>query len=151
MSQPVSDLPHHLGYLIRQVSNHVSRGFARKLAAKDMTVAEWALMRVLYDRPPMAPSQAALLMGMTKGAITKLVARLRKKSLVDRQANAADGRALLLSLTPQGVRLVPELAALADRNDHDCFMHLTADERRMLRQTLDGMIARFGITSVAVD
>ena len=47
MSQPVPELTDHLGYWLRQVSNHVSQGFARKLAAQDVTVAEWAVMRVL--------------------------------------------------------------------------------------------------------
>ena len=60
MPSAVSDLPDHLGYWLRLVSNHVSYAFARRLAAKDVTVAEWAMMRALYGRKPMAPSRIAL-------------------------------------------------------------------------------------------
>jgi MarR family transcriptional regulator, lower aerobic nicotinate degradation pathway regulator len=70
----VPELSAHLGYWLRQVSNHVSYGFAHKLAARDITVAEWMLMRVLYGRQPLSPSQVADEMGMTRGAITKLAA-----------------------------------------------------------------------------
>lgn len=59
MPAPVPPLTAHLGYWLRQVSNHVSRSFARKLEARDVTVAEWALLRVLYDEAPMPPSHLA--------------------------------------------------------------------------------------------
>ena len=45
----VSDLAAHTGYWLRMVSNAVSQDFARKLADQGVTVAEWAVMRVLYD------------------------------------------------------------------------------------------------------
>src|ERR1700709_2851937 len=112
MISDVPELTAHLGYWLRQVSNHVSQAFARRVATKDVTVAEWAVMRVLYSTQPVAPSQLADEMGMTRGAISKLADRLVLKSLVAREASATDGRAQSLRLTPQGVHMVPELAAL---------------------------------------
>ena len=66
MTADVPELTAHLGYWLRQVSNHVSQAFARKVAAKDVTVAEWAMMRMLYSTQPVAPSQLADEMGMTR-------------------------------------------------------------------------------------
>ena len=91
MTTDVSELTAHLGYWLRHVSNHVSQSFGRKLAAKDVTVAEWALMRVLHDRKPTTPSQVADDMGMTRGAITKLADRLLAKRLIDREATPMTG------------------------------------------------------------
>jgi hypothetical protein len=34
------------------VSNVVSQEFARKVSSEDVTVAEWAFMRALYDLEP---------------------------------------------------------------------------------------------------
>ncbi|MEJ0046427.1 MAG: MarR family transcriptional regulator [Rhodospirillales bacterium] len=76
MPPTVPELTAHIGYWLRHVSNHVSHAFARKLAAKDVTVAEWALMRVLYGQAPMSPCTLADQMGLTRGAISKLAARL---------------------------------------------------------------------------
>ena len=56
----ISSLEDHTGYWLRCVSNYVSHAFARKLAEKDVTVAEWALMRVLYGQEPLAPSRIDL-------------------------------------------------------------------------------------------
>ena len=86
----VTELEAHIGYRLRQVSNHVSLGFARKLAVEDVTAAEWVLMRMLYDKPPTPPSRVAEAMGFTRGAITKLADRLIAKGLVVREAGAND-------------------------------------------------------------
>ena len=142
---PVSDLETHLGYWLRFVSNHVSQAFARKVEAMDVTVAEWVLLRELYARGSMPPSQLAGHLDLTRGAITKLADRLIAKQLVVRRADDEDGRAQILSLTKKGRALVPELAALADRNDEEYFGHLSAGEKRQLDMLLRGIVERSGL------
>ena len=80
--QSISKLEDHLGYWLRAVSNAVSHGFARKVEAEGVTVAEWAFMRVIYGQTEMSPSALAAAMGMTRGAISKLAERLEAKGLV---------------------------------------------------------------------
>ena len=151
MPSPVSELDDHLGYGIRQVSNHVSHAFARKLAARDVAVAEWVMLRLLYGNAPLAPSQLADRMAMTRGAISKLADRMIAKGLIRREASSKDGRGQFLSLTESGRVLVPELAALADRNDAECFAHLTANERALFQAVLTRTIAHLGIAASPVD
>ena len=147
---PVSDLAAHIGFWLRMVSNHVSHAFAAKLADKQVTVAEWCLMRTLYGKTPTPPSLLADAMGMTRGAISKLADRLIAKSLIVREASADDGRAQTLALTDRGRELVPELAALADRNDAEFFECLTSDERETLRRLLENLAERGHMTAVPV-
>jgi DNA-binding MarR family transcriptional regulator len=143
MNQPetVSALSDHLGYWLRAVSNQVSLGFARKLTDLDVTVAEWVVLRTLYDREPLAPSQVATELGMTRGAITKLADRLLVRELIERTPSPTDGRAQTLSLTSRGAALVPDLATLADANDAEWFAGLDATDRatllRIMHQLLD--------------
>ena len=151
MPPAVPELTAHLGYWLRLVSNHVSHAFARKLAAQDVTVAEWALMRVLYGEEPISPSRLADQMGLTRGAITKLADRLIAKALIVRIPSPEDGRGQTLGLTAKGVEFVPALAALADQNDAECFAHLSNNERRVLEHILKEAAARLGITSVSID
>ena len=79
---------------------------------------------------------------MTRGAITKLADRLIAKALVTRTADDRDARAQTLALTRRGADLVPELAALADRNDAECFAALSAAERVTLEALLKRLAAR---------
>jgi DNA-binding MarR family transcriptional regulator len=151
MPQDVSDLTAHLGYWLRHVSNHVSHAFARKLAAKDVTVAEWALMRVLYGKEPLAPNRLADEMGVTRGAVTKLADRLIAKSMLIRTANPDDGRAQTLALTAKGTRFVPQLAALADRNEVEFFAHLSDQERVALERILKKTVRHLGLTAMPLN
>lgn len=150
-SPPVADLTAHLGVWLRFVSNHVSQAFAAKLAGKGVTVAEWVMLRLLYDAEPTPPSRLAERMGMTRGAITKLADRLIGRSLMIRQADPRDGRAQTLTLTRQGRKLVPVLAALADRNDAEHFGHLSRDERATLESLLKRMVERGRMLAIPLE
>lgn len=148
---PASELTAHLGFWLRIVSNHVSQAFARKLADKGVTVAEWVMMHALYGRDPMPPSRLADEMRMTRGAITKLADRLINRSLIVRRADRNDGRAQTLALTPQASRLVPKLAALADQNDAEFFDCLTRTEREALQRLLKRLVAHGQMTAMPIE
>lgn len=147
----VSPLDAHLGYWLRYVSNQVSHAFSLKLAARGVTVAEWVALRELYDHAPLAPSVLAERLGMTRGAISKLAERLAGKALLTRAAGDGDGRLQSLTLTRAGRELVPELAALADRNDDEFFGDLDPAERAVIAAAMKRIVARLGLRGVPVE
>jgi DNA-binding MarR family transcriptional regulator len=149
--QPVSPIEAHLGYWLRFVSNHVSHAFSRKVEARGVTVAEWVVLRELYDRDGVAPSELAARLGMTRGAISKLADRLAGKSLAIRITDSDDRRYQSLELTAEGRALVPKLSALADRNDADFFDHIGSADRRKLEAILKDIVNRHGLRSVPVE
>ena len=151
MRAPPSALDSHLGYWLRLVSNDVSQAFARKLEGRDVTVAEWVALRELHDAGSMAPSRLAERLGMTRGAITKLADRLIARTLARRAADPGDGRAQTLALTAEGRKLVPALAALADRNDAECFEQMTAQDRRTLTRLLREIAGHRGPKTAPID
>ncbi len=150
-SESVSPLEAHLGYWLRFVSNQVSHSFALKVADHDVSVAEWVVLRELYECEAMAPSVLAERIGMTRGAISKLADRLSAKSLATRTASDEDRRYQALALTAKGRALVPKLAALADRNDAEFFGHLTAAEQETIKAAMRVIVDRHGLKSVPVE
>jgi DNA-binding MarR family transcriptional regulator len=132
----VSDLKKHVGFWLRFVSNHVSHAFARKLLASGVTVAEWVVMRELFDNEETSPGVLAERIGMTRGGVSKLVDRLVTKKLAARQNRSDDRRFQSIALTAGGRRLIPQLAALADQNDEEFFHPLTVRERTALITTM---------------
>ena len=159
--KPISSLDAHLGYWLRFVSNHVSHAFGQKLAARDVTAAEWVILRELYEpdaQPPsalapsaQAPSALADRLGMTRGAISKLADRLVAKALITRTASVEDGRYQALALTQAGRALVPALAELADRNDAEFFGHLSPAERAGVEAVLKDLIRRHGVRAIPTE
>lgn len=133
----VSALTSHIGYHMRVVSNAVSHAFARRLLASGVTVAEWVVLREMYGAEQRTtPGKVAELTGLTRGAVSKLIDRLLHKGLVTRTESSGDRRYQDLSLTARGVRLIPELASVADKNDESFFSILSVSERKTLVRTL---------------
>ena len=149
--EQVSPLEAHLGYWLRFVSNQVSHSFAVKLSGRDISVAEWVVLRELYERESMAPSLLAERIGMTRGAVTKLADRLSAKALVTRRTSDEDRRYQALTLTAKGRAIVPRLAGLADQNDAEFFGHLKAAEQETIKATMRDIVRRHGLKSVPVE
>lgn len=144
-------LESHLGYWLRYVSNYVSHAFALKVAEHGVTVAEWVVLRELFDSPGMMQTTLAERLGMTRGAISKLADRLAAKQLAVRDDNWRDKRTQLLRLTDEGRALVPILTGLADQNDAEFFGHLDARDRGAVEALLREVVRRRGLRAVPVD
>ena len=70
---------------------------------------------------PQTPGSLRTVTLVSAAAITKRIAALQKSGLIDRHPNPADGRGALISLTPEGVRVIDE-----------AFPEVLAIERRLL-------------------
>lgn len=135
-STTIPQLEDHLGYWLRLASNEVSGAFARRLQTWDISVAQWVTMRLIHGVDGVAPGQVAEKMGVTRGAVSKIVERLRLRGFVDRRAAQDDGRAQILRLTPSGRRLLAKLGDSADQNEAEFFDCLSRKERDQLRAIL---------------
>jgi DNA-binding MarR family transcriptional regulator len=137
----VPGLRSHIGFWLRFVSNHVSHTFARKLDGSGVTVAEWVILREMFDSPSTSPSALATATSLTRGAVSKLIDRLVQKNLVSRAEASGDRRFQDIKLTSAGRTLVPRLARIADQNDEEFFSQLSAEERERLVAMLKKLAA----------
>lgn len=150
-SSKVNPLEAHVGYWLRFVSNHVSHAFGRKLEAEGVTVAEWVVLRELLRLGEVVPSNLAESLGMTRGAVSKLLDRLAAKELVARVSEERDRRYQRVELTAAGRSLVPRLARTADENDAEFFGHLDEAKRNELIELLREIVRRQGLKAVPTD
>jgi len=139
-SSSPSRLEDHLGYWLRCLSNFVSDGFADRLAGHDISVAQWVVLRTLYQNSGVTLNEAAQLVGVDKSSLSRMVERLVQRGLVNR-TEGSDRRSVGLTLTSQGKKLVPQLAKLADANDHSFFKSLTAQQRKAFLATIHQLLA----------
>jgi DNA-binding MarR family transcriptional regulator len=147
----VSDLKKHVGFWLRFVSNHVSHAFARKLLDSGVTVAEWVVMREMFDDEETSPGVLAERIGMTRGGVSKLVDRLVSKKLVTRRERSDDRRFQSIALTAAGRRLIPQLATLADQNDEEFFHPLSTLERAALIATMKKLVQAHGLQTLPTE
>lgn len=148
-SSPSLDV--HLGYWLRLVSNHVSGSFARALQTQSLSVAEWVALNQIQQWADLTPAKLADVMGVTRGAVSKILDKLQAKNWISRVTSAGDSRVRCLSLTPQGQQVLPGLAVIADKNDEYFFGVLGLEEQIILRSLLSRLAAAHQINNIPVD
>ena len=140
LNEPVSQLSDNLGYWHNRLNRLVETGFERRLAGFGLTVSQWSVMALLFHGEARTIGELADAFPLDQGAVSRLVDRLREKSLVVRRRHETDRRLTIVELTQQGRALMPALAAAADDNDASFFGVLSDDEvaeyRRLLAKLL---------------
>ncbi len=144
-------LEDHVGYWMRFVSNHVSSSFKKKLEKYEVGVAEWVILRHLYDQTMLSPGILAEMTGMTRGAISKLLDRLFHKNLIERVESSKDRRFQEVKLSAEGKQLLPQLAALADANDQQFFGHLSKKKKQQLIKTLKEIVSIYQLNQIPIN
>ena len=141
MSTKTSSLEDHLGYWLRMLSNEVSARFAGKLESHGVTVAQWVVLRILFDQKNATVVEVAAALDIDKGAVSRMIDRLLKLGLVRREESPRSRREVALSLTPKAQLLVPKLAKAADENDREFFSVLNARQQTEFLKTIQLLIA----------
>jgi DNA-binding MarR family transcriptional regulator len=105
----------------------------------------------MLDAGAANPSQLADTVGLTRGAVSKLIERVCRKKLAVRSSSDSDRRYQTVKLTAAGTRLVPVLAQLADENDRRFFGHLKPEEKNWLVSLLQEIVRQHGWKDLPVD
>jgi hypothetical protein len=70
----------------------IAHAFARKLVSSGVTVAEWVVMREVFDDEKTSPGVMVERIGMTHGGISKLAALVVIQKLITRRERSDDRR-----------------------------------------------------------
>lgn len=90
---------------------------------------------------PYALSPGALMESMmiSSGTVTNRIDQLEKAGLVSREPNPADGRSMIVALTPQGLKLIDAAVRAHVENQHRLVAPLTTEDQ----VTLNGLVTRY--------
>ncbi|RDE06700.1 MarR family winged helix-turn-helix transcriptional regulator [Sphingomonas aracearum] len=128
--------------LLRATGERLAARIAARVAEQGVSGAEAALMRVLFEGGPAAPSLAAERLGVSRGAVSRLADALRAKRLVVRaRMPGGDRRMQTLALTGAGALLMPALLAAAAEETAAMLSPLSSAERAQLAALLGRVVA----------
>ena len=97
----VRDLEHEVGVLIRRVKRVI--GERARAVHEDLQPASYLMLSYVADHGPARPSAIVEMFSIDKGAISRQVQHLVDLGLVGREPDPADGRATLISVTPEAL------------------------------------------------
>ncbi len=85
--------------------------FMQKQADRDLlkndniTTAQFGVLSVIANRDDVTQKDIANVLGLNQSAVTAMVKRLLKLDYIHRESSESDGRAKILTLTDEGLRI----------------------------------------------
>ncbi|MBP0496405.1 MarR family winged helix-turn-helix transcriptional regulator [Pararoseomonas indoligenes] len=121
---------------------------AAYLAELGIPLGEGRCLAAIGSFAPLSVQDLARCANLNKARASRAAQSLVEQGLVDKQASAADGRSVVLTLTPAGADLWAETMALIRELNDRFFGGLSNEERKVLGRLLDraieGAAARLG-------
>ena len=100
---------HSLGYRIRRAQLWVFKDVSRRLAAFDISPAQFSVLSVIEANPGVNQLAIAQSLSIERAGLGRLVDHLERRGLVQRSASAINRRYYVLYLTGAGVALLGRL------------------------------------------
>jgi DNA-binding MarR family transcriptional regulator len=127
-------LPYRFANLAEKISVSLSRIYVDRFG---INVAEWRILATLGEFGELQAKQVARHSNMDKVRVSRAVASLTTKGLLDRRPCPGDSRGSLLHLSPAGRRLYLQLVPQALRWEQALVEPLSEEELRLLSGVLD--------------
>ena len=103
------ETPSDLGTCVTGLVNAVARGMAEIVAGHGLTHIDFALLRLFLGVEEWTTTQLAGTLPLAPSGISRSVAKLVGKGLVRRRRLLSDRRIVILTLTPEGLKLTRDL------------------------------------------
>jgi len=129
------------GRKIGNVRRAIRQQLESRIGIFDLTVAQFQVLRRLYDHNNLGTLQLAKETGLDTGTITGVVDRLEQKGLVRRERNTQDRRAVQVLLTPAGEELQEPLYGILQEVNEKALSGLAPEVRDEMMRLLDLVVA----------
>ena len=126
-----------IGFRLRRIQNHLSRGFAERLAGRDLRPGVFTALALIDANPGLSQTALATEIGFDKATVVAIVDALEGQGWAERRQSKADRRRRALEITPAGKAALTELQDICLANEARINRALSGDERRELYRLLD--------------
>lgn len=145
---PTSSSDHRDGvaFLLAQLGQHAASLFAELMASIDLTPPHAGILRAVAADPGRSQQALSGQLGLLPSRVVAYVDELEDRGYVERRRNPDDRRLHALYLTASGKKLMQKLSDLARQHERRLTAGLDADQRGALRDLLQTVAQRQGLT-----
>ena len=128
-----SDLRDLVSFQLRQLTNIYTKGSSSEYERNfGLTMNEWRCIALLHGKRGMSMNRLAEHAQLDRGLASRTVRGLEERGLLAREADATDGRGVVITLTAEGRALVCEVFPVAEERNARLLSCLTRAERELL-------------------
>lgn len=129
-------LNERLGYFVRRVQVWIFQDFIGRLAAMDISPAQFSVLVVVNANAGLSQAELAGTLGIERARLVRLLHRLEQRDLIQRLPSSADGRRHALRLTREGQRVLAQAKALSAQHEAELKKRFGSERYRLLLETL---------------
>src|SRR6185503_13484927 len=123
--------------LLREAITRVNRRLRQTRPVADLTIAQISALQSLYNAGALTPRELSDVERVQPPTMTRIVARLEERALVQRTPHPSDGRQVILAPSPAGRRLLEEYLRARDEWLAQRLSRLAPEDRETLRRAAD--------------
>ncbi|MFT3756540.1 MAG: MarR family transcriptional regulator [Pseudoxanthomonas sp.] len=132
------DLDRLFSYRLSVLSNRISSAISREYHRRfGLAITEWRVMAVLGRFPGLSAGEVSARTAMDKVAVSRAVARLLERGLIQREIHDDDRRRSVLALSNEGCRVHDEVAPMVMEYHQRLFESFSDEERATLDRLID--------------
>lgn len=137
------DLEGFLPYRLSVTANRISRAFAARYQREfGISIPEWRAIAVLGAFAPLSSNGICERTAMDKAKVSRAVASLLKRGLIEREAHATDQRLIRLTLSGAGRKVYEAIIPRAQAIEAAVTKDLSKADVAHLHRVLDRIAAR---------
>ncbi|AOY93582.1 MarR family transcriptional regulator [Cupriavidus sp. USMAA2-4] len=129
-----------IGYLLARAKSALTHEVEQEVSALDITHVQAVCLMMLGTGRASTVTDLGREMGTDMGSVTRLLGRMEKRGLIERQRSTSDRRVVELSLTEQGRAMMVHLPAIFIRVVERRLRGFSPDEITCLRTMLTRVI-----------
>ena len=122
-------MPYRLSILSNKVSSLVAQSYKDKFA---LSITEWRIMAVLGEYPGASADEVSVKTQIEKSLISRAIANLLKRKLVERKLSEQDKRRSEISLSQTGFEVYAEIVPLSLEYEEQLLSCLNEQEKAQL-------------------
>lgn len=130
-----------VGYLVKQLSQTISKELDRRMADIGLTDAQWKPLLLLGQGGCTTAVDLSRIACHDAGSITRLLDRLEAKALIQRVRSAEDRRVVNLELTEEGKKIAAQIPKIIVGLSNEVLTGFSRDEFEQFKDLLARALA----------
>ncbi|MCR5879820.1 MarR family winged helix-turn-helix transcriptional regulator [Phenylobacterium sp. J367] len=126
-----------IGFRLRRIQNHLSRGFSDRIARKEIKPGSFSALALIAANPGLSQTTLSREIGFDKATVVAILDALEDLGWAERKRSIADRRRHALYVTRSGEKALQKMLDEAHANEKAIHAALSPDEQQQLFALLD--------------
>lgn len=125
-----------LGYNTRRATLMIFERFDERVAEYELTPVDFSVLCLIGRNPNIMPSQLCISLALLPPNLAKILKRFSKRDLIERVNPANDKRAVMLTLSKEGKKLLKKVEKIIVDLEREAASQLTDKQLIVLKESL---------------